>query len=132
MTGAGPAGGHGSAETRRCCSRFWRTRESRGRNCVPCVQRAWVVRRAQARTLGMALGGEEAGEVGSRPLSLQSGTTLLPQALTKQLHSRTCASFLAWFPEGQGDPKLYCFILIAKVISVLVNSLNTEIIQMRK
>lgn len=91
-----------------------------------------MVRRAQARTLGMALGGEEAGEVGSRPLSLQSGTTLLPQALTKQLHSRTCASFLAWFPEGQGDPNLYCFILIAKVISVLVSSLNTEIIQMRK
>lgn len=54
--------------------------------------------------LGMALGGEEAGEAGSRPLSLQSGTTLLPQALTKQLHSRTCAFFLAWFPEGWEGP----------------------------
>ena len=81
-----------------------RERESRGRSCVPCVQRAWAVRRGQERTLGMALGGEEAGEAGSRPLSLQSGTTLRPQALTKQLHSRTCAFFLAWFPEGWEGP----------------------------
>lgn len=48
----------------------------------------------------MALGGEEAGEAGSRLLSSQSGTTLFPQALTKQLHGRTCAFSLPGFLRG--------------------------------
>lgn len=90
--------------------------------------------RSTGKNVGQWLSaGEEAGELGSRPLSSQSGTTLLSQVLTKQLHSRTCAFFFGFLEVGRGwYPNLYCFVLIAKVIRTLVNSLNTEIIQVRK
>lgn len=51
----------------------------------------------------------------------------VPQALHEATSRQNLCILLAWLPEG--DPNLYCFILITKIIPVLVNSLNTEIIQ---
>ena len=65
-----------------------------GQDLCPVCAEGLGGERSTGKNVGQWLSaGEKAGEVGSRPPSLQSGTTLLPQVLTKQLHSRTCAFF---------------------------------------